>query len=128
MGHMPTCAVTPHHDPAAGCAIIPHHYRDALNMADEQRRQKLEETDPHSERLSETASEKQKEERRREKAREKPEIEGSGRKPVELRTTSRSELDERIEEKEGRQVARTSEEMSLHEEISRTREDEEDEE
>lgn len=94
-------------------------------MADEQRKQRMAETDPHSERLSETASEKQKEERAREEARDKPEIEGSGRKPVELRTTSRSPLDDRIEEKEGRQVARTSEEMSQHEEISRTAEDDE---
>lgn len=92
-------------------------------MADERKKQELKETDPHSERLTETASEKQKEERAREEARDKPETEGSGRKPVELRTTSKSTLDERIEEKEGHQVARTSEEMSAHDEISRTADD-----
>lgn len=94
-------------------------------MADEQKGQKkqeLSETDPHSERLTETPSSQQKEERERESSIDKPEG-GDGRKPTELRTTSRSELDDRIEEKEGPQVARTKEEMSLHEELSRTKDD-----
>lgn len=94
-------------------------------MADEekeQKKQELSETDPHSERLTETPSSQQKEEREREDSLDKPEG-GDGRKPTELRTTSRSELDDRIEEKEGRQVARTKEEMSLHDELSRTKED-----
>lgn len=90
-------------------------------MADT-KKQEMTDLDPHSERLTETASEKQKEEQEREAQREKPEG-GDGRKPTELRTTSRSELDDRIEEKEGKQVARTREEMSLHEEISRTEEE-----
>ena len=93
-------------------------------MADDQKGQKkqeMTETDPHSERLTDTPSRQQKEEREREASLEKPEG-GDGRKPTELRTTSRSELDDRIEEKEGPQVARTKEEMSLHEEISRTKE------
>lgn len=80
----------------------------------------------HSERVGETATERQKEERSREQAREKPKPESSGEKPHELRTTSKSELDEQIEEKEGRQVARTKEEMSLHEELSRTKGDKRD--
>ena len=75
----------------------------------------------HSERVSETASERQKEERSREREREKPKPESSGEKPHELRTTSKSEFDEHIEEKEGPQVARTRGEMGLHEELSRTR-------
>lgn len=65
----------------------------------------------HSERRSESVSEKQKEERERERSREKPDVKGDGRKPEELRTTSKSDLDETIEEKEGRQAMRTPEEM-----------------
>lgn len=77
----------------------------------------------HSEHVAETASERQKEERERERGREKPKPESDGVKPTELRTTSRSELDKRIDEKEGPQALRTKEEMSLHEEISRTADD-----
>lgn len=93
-------------------------------MADE-KKQEYTETDPHSERVAETASDRQKEERRRERAREKPEETGDGRNPSELRTTSKSDLDRQIEKKEGKQVARTKDEMSLHEVLSRTKEDEE---
>lgn len=82
----------------------------------------------HSERVAETASERQKEERAREHDREKPKPESSGEKPHELRTTSKSDFDRQIEEKEGPQVARTPEEMSLHEELDRTRDDEKKEE
>ena len=80
----------------------------------------------HSERIGETATERQKEERQREREREKPKPESDGKKPHELRTTSKSEMDEHIEEKDGPQVARTKEEMSLHEELSRTKDDEKD--
>ncbi len=90
----------------------------------EKKKQELTETDPHSERIGETPSRQQEEERASEKVREKQKPESDGRKPRELRTTSKSELDERIEEKEGPQVARTKEEMSLHEELSRTKEKE----
>lgn len=95
---------------------------DEQNTSRDQKKQEMSETDPHSERLSETPSKQQKEEREREASLEKPDG-GDGRKPSELRTTSRSELDDRIEEKEGKQVARTREEMSLHEEISQAGKD-----
>ena len=77
---------------------------DEQNTSRDQKKQEMSETDPHSERLSETPSKQQKEEREREASLEKPDG-GDGRKPSELRTTSRSELDDRIEEKEGKQVA-----------------------
>lgn len=90
---------------------------DEQNTSRNRKKHGMAETDPHSERISDTPSRQQKEEREREASIDKPDG-GDGRKPTELRTTSRSELDDRIEEKEGHQVARTREEMSLHEEIS----------
>ena len=47
----------------------------------------------------------------------------AGRRPHELRSTSKTEFEREQEEKEGRSAGRTPQEMSLHEEFDQSRKD-----
>ena len=52
-----------------------------------------------------------------------PSGEDAGRRPHELKTTSKTQFERDMEEKEGPSVARTPQEMSLHEEFDQQRRD-----
>ena len=49
----------------------------------------------------------------------------AGKKPADLRTTSKTDLEHHIEEKDGRLAQRTPEEMSLHEELDQRKKEDE---